>query len=99
LLRGRYEARAHSQLQQSQVGIAVESSVLALLHDVVLEYCGCLGVISVKAAEDGIDVGRPCVAPVKSDAHFVGCEVVKKKERRKATVREKGEEVVDSRLD
>lgn len=55
------------QLQQSQVGVAVEGSVLALLLDVVLEDRGGLGVVPVEAIEDGIDMRRPGFTLVESD--------------------------------
>ena len=73
---------AHSQLQQSQIGIAVECSVLALLDDVVLEYCGGFGVVPVEAAEDGLDVGGASVALVENEAHLVGgADMVKGRRR------------------
>lgn len=65
------QSGTNSQLQQSQVGVAVKCAVLALLSDIVLEYCGGLGVVSVQAVEDGVDMRRPCVALVESNAHFV----------------------------
>lgn len=66
------KTKAHSQLQQRQVGVAVECPVLTLLHDIVLEYRGRLGVVSVEAVEDGVDVGGTGLALVESDAHCVG---------------------------
>ena len=60
----------HSQLQQCQVGIAVECPVFALLYNVVLENGGRLGVVSVQAVEDGIDIGRPSLTLVESDTHL-----------------------------
>lgn len=62
--------RKHLQLQQGQVGIAIECPVLTLLHDIVLEYRGRLGVVSVEAVQDGINVGRPGLALVEGDDHL-----------------------------
>lgn len=59
------------QLQKSQVRIAVKRALLALLRNIVLEYCRGLGVISVETAEDGIDMSRTGLALVESDNHFV----------------------------
>ena len=59
--------RGDSQLQQSQVGVAVECSVLALLHHVVLEDGGSLGVVPIEAIENGVDVGRSGFTLVEGD--------------------------------
>ena len=61
----------HSQLQQGQVSIAVKCPLFTLLSDIILEYCRCLRVVSVEAAEDGFDVSRPGLALVESDTHFI----------------------------
>lgn len=47
------------QLQEGQVGIAVIGLLVALLGDIFLEGRGGLRVVSVEAAEDGLDVLRP----------------------------------------
>lgn len=61
----------NSQLQQSQVGKAVECPVLALLRHVVLEHGGGLRVVAVEAIEDGFDMSRSSLTLVEGD-HF-GC--------------------------
>lgn len=81
------------QLQESQVGIAIERPVLALLGDIILEDGGGLGVISVQALEDGVDVGRPGLALVKSGNHCeIGNEERKEERRRGVEVEVGGEE-------
>ena len=60
------------QLQEGQVGVAVIGLVLALLGDIFLEGRGDLGVVSVEAVEDGLDVFRP-VGRVVEGNH--GCDV------------------------
>lgn len=60
----------NSQLQKSQVSIAVKRPLLTLLRNIVLEYCRSLWVVSVEAVQDGLNVSRPCLALVKSDTHF-----------------------------
>lgn len=72
----------NSQLQQSQVGVAVECALFALLDNIVLEYCGSLGVVSVQAVEDGIDMRRPRITLVKSDTHFVKSSCAGREKRR-----------------
>lgn len=57
------------QLQQRQTGIAVKSAVLALLGHIVLEHGGGLGVVSVQAVEDGVDVSRTRLALVEGGDH------------------------------
>lgn len=57
----------NSQLQQSQVGVAVECPVLALLRNIVLEHGGCLRVVAVETIEDGINMSRSSLALVKGD--------------------------------
>jgi hypothetical protein len=47
------------QFQEGKVAIAVIGLVLALLGDIFLEGRGGLGVVSVEAVEDGLDVFRP----------------------------------------
>lgn len=47
------------QLQQGQVRVAVVRLRLALLHDIVLERASGLGVVSVEAIEDRLDVLWP----------------------------------------
>lgn len=79
---GQIWGRKHSQLQQGQVGIAIESPVLTLLSDIVLEYRGRLGVVSVEATQDGINVGRPSLALVERDTHFGGYEAGGEKRKR-----------------
>lgn len=66
------ERRMNSQLQQGQVGVAVEGAVLALLGDIVLEDSGGLGVVAVEAIEDGVNVGRAGLALVEGDTHLDG---------------------------
>jgi len=63
------EKQKYSQLQQSQVSIAVKGPVLALLHHVVLEDGGRLWVVSVEAAENGINVRRARLALVEGENH------------------------------
>jgi hypothetical protein len=63
--------KVHSQLQQGQVGVAVECPVLALLCHVVLEDGGSLGVVAIEAIEDGIDMSRPGFTLVEGD--HLGC--------------------------
>lgn len=64
--------RPNLQLQKRQVSIAVKRPLLALVGDIILEYCRCLGVVSVEAAEDGINMSRPCLALVESNnTHFI----------------------------
>lgn len=60
-----------SQLQQSQIGVAVECPILALLHHVVLEDRGSLGVVPIEAIENSIDMGRPGFTLVEGD-HLAG---------------------------
>ena len=60
------------QLQEGKVAIAVIGLVLALLGDIFLEGRGDLGVVSVEAVEDGLDVFRP-VGRVVEGNH--GCDV------------------------
>lgn len=74
--------RWNSQLQQSQVGVAVECALFALLGNIVLEYCGGLGVVPVQAVEDGVDMRRPRITLVKSDTHFVESSCVDMGRRR-----------------
>jgi hypothetical protein len=47
------------QFQEGKVAVAVIGLVLALLGDIFLEGRGGLGVVSVEAVEDGLDVFRP----------------------------------------
>lgn len=56
----------------------VECSVLALLHHVVLEHRGGLGVVSVEAIENGLNVSRAGLTLVKGDTHLVGDAWVRK---------------------
>lgn len=67
----------HSQLQQSQVGVAVVSLIFALFHDIFGEDFGGLGVVAVEAIEDGVDVLRPVRRVIECDAHDC-CEVVRR---------------------
>ena len=60
------------QLQEGQVGVAVIGLIFALLGDIFLEGRGDLGVVSVEAVEDGLDVFRP-VGRVVEGNH--GCDV------------------------
>jgi hypothetical protein len=60
---------ANVQLQECQVGIAVICLVLTLLHDIVLEYGGRLGVVPVEAIEDLINVLGPVGRVVKGSRH------------------------------
>ena len=64
------KSNIYLQLQKRQIGIAVKRPLLALMRHIVLEYCCCLRVISVEAAEDGVDVSRACLALVESDTHY-----------------------------
>ena len=65
-----YEVQ-HSQFQEGQVSVAVESPVFALLHHVVLEDSGGLGVIPIKAIENSLDICRSGFTLVEGD-HLVG---------------------------
>lgn len=68
----------NSQFQQRQIRIAVISSVLALLRDIVLEYGRCFRVVSVETIEDSFDVLGPVGGVVEGYAHGCGvCGVVK----------------------
>ena len=69
------------QLQEGQVGVAVIGLVLALLGDIFLEGRGDLGVVSVEAVEDGLDVFRP-VGRVVEGNH--GCDVREERPLNKA---------------
>ena len=60
------------QLQQRQGGIDVKGLVLALARNIVLEDCGCFGVVTVKAAENCFDVLRPGRAFVERSRHDEG---------------------------
>lgn len=62
---------SHSQFQQSQVGVAVEVTLFALLHHVVLEDGGGLGVVPIEATENGVDMTRSGFTLVEGD-HLVG---------------------------
>jgi hypothetical protein len=59
----------YSQFQQSQIGVAVVSLVLALLGDIFLEYRGGFRVVPVQTIEDGVDVLRPVLGHVECDSH------------------------------
>jgi len=59
----------HSQLQKRQIRITIIGPVLALLSDIVLEYGGGLGIVSVEAIEDGFDMLRPLGRVVECYAH------------------------------
>lgn len=61
----------HSQFQQGQVGVAVEVTLFALLHHVVLEDRGGLGVVPIEATENGVDMARSGFTLVEGD-HLVG---------------------------
>ena len=61
--------RGGLQLQQCQIGIAIKGAVLALLGDIVLEDGGGLGVVSVQAVEDSVDVRRAGLALVERGDH------------------------------
>lgn len=61
---------AYSQLQQSQVRERIVCPVLALVLDVVLEGGDSLGVVSVEASQDGVDVLRPGVGGDGLSRHF-----------------------------
>ena len=65
----RTQDTGHSQFQQRKVGVAVVRSVLALLRDIVLEDGGSLGVVSVQAIQDSIDMLWPVRRIIESDAH------------------------------
>ena len=58
-----------SQLQQRQIRIAVISAILALLCDIVLEYCRCFWIVPVQTLEDGFDVFGPVRREVEGYAH------------------------------
>lgn len=64
------QSNMYLQFQKRQISIAIKRPLLALLRYIVLEYCRGLRVISVEAAEDGVDVSRACLALVESDAHY-----------------------------
>lgn len=57
------------QLQQCQIRIAIVGAIFALLGDIVLEHRRRLGVVSVEAVEDGIDVLRSIGRGVESYSH------------------------------
>lgn len=57
------------QLQQGQVRVAVVRLVLALGHDIVLERARRLGVVSVQAIENDLDVLWPFRRKVECGAH------------------------------
>jgi hypothetical protein len=59
----------HVQLQQGQVRVAVVRLALALGHDIVLEGARRLGVVSVQAIEDDLDVLWPFRRKVECGAH------------------------------
>lgn len=59
----------NSQLQQSQIRIAVIGPVFALLRHVVLEYARRFGVVAVQTVEDGFDVRGPVGRVVEGYAH------------------------------
>ena len=61
--------KSNSQLQQGQVGVAVECPVLALEGHIVLEDGGGLGVVPIEAIEDCLNMGRPGLTLVEGD-HF-----------------------------
>lgn len=65
---------AHSQLQQRQVRKAIHELALTLLHDVFLEDGGGLGIVSVEAVQDRIDVLWPIRRVVEWNTH--GCDVM-----------------------
>lgn len=67
----RRRERRHSQLEQSQVGVAVIGLVFALRHDVVLENSRGLGVVAVESVQDGINVLWPLGRVVEGDTHVV----------------------------
>lgn len=48
-----------SQLEQGEVGVAIVRLLFALLHHVVLQNGGGLGVVAVQAVEDVVNVLRP----------------------------------------
>ena len=53
------------QFEQRQVGVTVICPILALLCDIILEYCRRFGVVSVEAVEDDLDVLRAAGAVVE----------------------------------
>lgn len=67
-------SRRHSQLKQSQVGVAVVGLVFALRYDVVLENSRGLGVVAVESVQDGINVLWPLGRVVEGNTHFVYCD-------------------------
>ena len=67
----RRRQRRHSQLEQSQVGVAVIGLVFTLRHDVVLENSRGLGVVAVESVQDGINVLWPLGRVVEGDTHVV----------------------------
>lgn len=67
--RGNSSMGLHVQLQQGQVRVAVVRLALALGHDIVLESARRLGVVSVQAIEDGLDVLWPFRRKVECGAH------------------------------
>jgi hypothetical protein len=62
---------ADVQFQEGKVAVAVIGLVLALLGDIFLEGGGGLGIVSVEAVEDGLDIFRP-VGGVVEGNHCVG---------------------------
>lgn len=65
------ESQIDVQLQQCQIRVAVVCLVFALLHDIVLEYACCLGIVPVEPIKYLIDVFRPLGREVERDAHDV----------------------------
>lgn len=58
------------QFQQRQTGIGVKELFLALLRDIFLECGRRLGIVSVEAVEDFLNVRRPLLALVKGLRHL-----------------------------
>lgn len=68
--RAETQAGNHVQLKKRQVGVAVISLVFALLHHVVLEHgCG-LGIVSVQAIQNRVDMLGPIWRIVKRYSHL-----------------------------
>lgn len=70
----------HSQFQESKVRIAVVCLLFTLLCNVLLKYCGCFWVVSIKAVQDRIDLLRPIRRVIERDSHRGGMRSPKSSE-------------------
>lgn len=59
------------QLQEREVGIGIVFLFVALMLNVILEDGRRLGIVSIEAIEDGVDVIWPTFCKIERNAHLV----------------------------